>query len=330
MPFIDFVVDFKANAEELAQQVLFHLILNRVKANKPTIIYVVGQSGEGKSYTVLNIIDRLLKMMGIDFYEHMDDIIVYTPYDYGTKIKKLLFDKSLKHIPFIMLDEAREVIDAKSWQSFINRAIADINATSRGVKPLVVFIVSQSPTDIDKAVRLTLTYYCKCQRPMDKPVNFTMQKLYIDDSDLESPKLRKRLVRGLVRKPNGKTFMFFPQFKFRIGRKNIREKYEVMQKSAKVGIIRQKLEKLLQGLERQKEDTFKRVDQAVEYFSKHPEAQSLILKKKRGGGVRYTEDLRKVAGFTTEEAKMFEGKFKEHLKKQGVVEDGKETGEEKL
>jgi len=321
MAYIDFVVDYNRSSEEQAMEILFHLIINRINANKPTVIYVVGQSGEGKSYTVINIIDRLMKKLGLDFNKHLNDIIVYTPFDYGSKIKALLFDKALKKIPFIMLDEAREVIDAKSWQSFVNRAIAHINATSRGVKPLVIFIVSQSPTDIDKAVRLTLTYYCKCQRPLDKPVNFSMYKLYIDDSDLESPKIRKRLVRGLVRKGKGKSFLFFPKFKFRKARKEIIKKYEEMQREEKITIINQQLETLMRGLEKKKENIFKKVDEAVKYYMEHPEAQTLILRRtRRTGRIKFREDLRKMMGFTSEESKMFEDKFKKELEEKGVVQ----------
>jgi len=332
--FIDFIVDYypeKESLEDLSQKILIHLFYNRHKANKPTVICVAGDSGEGKSWTVLTIVWILLRHVGIAFKDYVNDVIIYTPMEYRGKVDKLLHAKELKKIFVAVFDEARELIKAKRWQSLLNQVIADVNAMSRKIKPLVFFVVTQSIMDIDKATRHTVTYYAECYRPQGQRVRFDLRRIYKDTRDIENPKLKTRRIYGYVRihkegkKPKYEFFMP-TSFRFKSPPKEITDIYEPANFEAKSKIIRQKLDLMLNELDKDFKDTFSKVDSMVDWYVSHPDQLSLFVKRARGK-VTITKDFKKMHELTDTEGKEFKKRLLEKLQERGLADvEAKSTG----
>ena len=325
MNFIDFIMDLdKPFAEfsdkeksDFSKTVLQRIALNRIKNNKPTVILLVADSGEGKSYTALSWIDAILEAQGVDFAKHVNDVIVYTPLEYVKKIDRLLHAKELKKVNVVLLDEARQLVKANTWYSFVNQAIADVNAMSRGVKPMVFFIVTQFIKDVDPATRRTLTFYGKCSRPRRK-VKLWLYKIWKDDRDIERPALKKRRIYGVVRRGRRKR-VIKPNFSFSLPRPEIVEIYEKMQKEAKGKLIRRKLEILLKKLEKDFEGLFDKVDAMVDWYVAKPEMLQTITVRSRGK-IRLNKDVQAMHDLTKEEVKEFEKRLMEKLEKRGLAD----------
>jgi len=324
MNFIDFIIDidkpFKdfTNEENKAfsETVLQRICLNRLKNNKPTVILLVADSGEGKSYTALSWVDTILKSQGVDFAKHLDDVIIFTPLEYVKKVDRLLHDKALKKVNVIMIDEARALVKASTWHSFVNQAIADVNAMSRGVKPMVFFIITQFIKDIDPATRRTLTFYGKCARPR-RSVKLWLYKLWKDDRDIERPELKRRRIYGVVRRKNRK-MTIRPTFNFSLPRKELVEPYEKMQKEAKGRLIRRKMEMMLKKLEKDFKGMFDKVDAMVAWYVKRPDMLQTITETRRGK-VCLNKDANAMYDLTKEEIAEFEKRLMKKLTERGLA-----------
>lgn len=316
--FIDFQVEWNEDPAMLGQEIIKHLTVNRLRAKKPTVLFLSGDSGEGKSYTALKIADIINQHYGVDTAEVLDDFVVYTPLEYTKKLDYLLFQQRSKKIRVMIIDEARELIKAHLWYSFINQAIADANAMSRRIKPLVIIVVSQFIKDIDPSVRRTLTFYGKCTRPLTGSTIFTLYRIWKDDMDIERPKMRIRKVRGYIIK-NGRYFQFTPdRFRVRLPRKEIIERYEKMNYESKAKIIRQKLEMLMKNLEKELGHQFDKVDQLVTYYVEHPELMNLILERKRNK-IKVRKEFKQMHDLTATEVKEFEKRLLEKLAEKGFA-----------
>jgi len=317
MHFIDFVVPHSDDKIELSRKILANIFLNRLRAKKPTVCVLVGDSGEGKSYTGLKIAEIVCEEQGIEFLPYLDNIVISTPLEYATKINNLLFNKELKKINIVMLDEAREIIKAKLWYDFITQAIADINAMSRGVKPLIVLIITQYLGDITKDVRRTMTYYGVCNRPLFKSTQFRLYRVWKDDTDIENPKLRKRRLCGYVVKGTFR-YKIKPTFTVHLPDKEIVKRYEELQFNAKAKIIRRKLELMLSKLQAEMKGLFDKVEAMVNWYVEHPESLNLILERKRGK-VRIKKEVQKMHDLSTTELKEFEKLLLEKLAERGLA-----------
>lgn len=316
--FIDFQIQWNEDPEVLGQEIIRHLTVNRLRAKKPTVIFLGGDSGEGKSYTALKIADIVNEYYDVDTAEVLDNFVVYTPLEYTKKLDYLLFNKEAKNIRVLMIDEAREMIKAHLWYSFINQAIADANAMSRRIKPLVVIVVSQFIKDIDPSVRRTLTFYGKCVRPLSGSTIFTLYRIWKDDMDIEHPKMRIRKIRGYIIK-NGRYFQFTPdRFRVKLPRKEIIERYEKMNFESKAKIIRQKLELLMKNLEKELGHQFDKVDQLVTYYVEHPELMHLIVERKRNK-IKVKKEFKQMHDLTGMEVKEFEKRLLEKLAEKGLA-----------
>ena len=63
--YIDFVIDHDDNPHVMGEQILQHITVNRLKSNKPCIVFIGGDSGEGKSSLGLKIVDAVNKIRKI-------------------------------------------------------------------------------------------------------------------------------------------------------------------------------------------------------------------------------------------------------------------------
>jgi ABC-type dipeptide/oligopeptide/nickel transport system ATPase component len=265
----DFVVKYDPKTEtqeDLSRRIWKVLVNKRMHGKKPTVIGVFGGSGEGKSHTALTIQKMTMENEGVEFKRYIEDINVYTPIQYPTKINKLLYDKSLKDVNCICMHEAREIISANNWRSFLNQAIGDVNAMSRVIKRLCIIIVSQSIRDISQNIRLTLTYYCTVNRGFGKRVSLKIYKIYVDESDLDNPKLKKRNIRGVVILPDGSRKLLFPTFEFKDIDKDIADIFDTADFEAKSHIFKNKIKKLIDEMKKEIGDTNERVDEVVKYI----------------------------------------------------------------
>ena len=325
MNFIDFIIDItkpfreftKEEKKGFSKNIIQRLFLNRLKNNKPTVILLVADSGEGKSYTALSLVDAILEAQGVDFAKHINDVIVYTPLEYVKKVDRLLHAKELKKVNVVLLDEARQLVKANTWHSFVNQAIADVNAMSRGIKPMVFVVVTQFIKDIDPATRRTLTFYGKCARPR-RSVKLWLYKLWKDDRDIERPELKRRRIYGVVRR-NRRKMTIKPTFNFSLPRKELTEPYEKMQREAKGKLIRRKMEMMLKKLEKDFKGMFDKVDAMVKWYAERPDMLQTITETRRGK-IRLKKDAVAMHDLTKEEGKEFEKRLMKKLTEEGLAD----------
>lgn len=319
MKYPDFVVKYDPKTMshlDIAERILYSLFIRRLKFKKPTITFVSGDSGEGKSYSVLYIVMILCRILKINLADYMDVMNICTPLEYTEKLQKILFDKKYKKMSFICLHEAREVVKAKLWYNFLNQAVSDINAMSRRVKRICIFIVSQFIRDISMDIRYTLNYYIKCYRPLRESgkARITIYRVWKDDYDLEKPKLRKRLIKGYLVYPNGKRREYKPKYlELNKPPKEITEKFDEMDYESKVKIIKTKLNRLLKELKNDIGFEQKKVDTMVEWYLKNDEQIKLIGKKYRGKW-KLKHEFLEMHELTKEEADEFEIKLNQKIK----------------
>lgn len=302
------------SSEQLTREIFQHIFIRRIKSNKPCVIVLTGQSGEGKSWDALKIGEVIGELSGYNFTDYIDDIVVYTPLEYPTKMKRLLEAPELKMVNLCILDEARNVVSARTWQSFANQAIADIQATSRAVKPLITILITQSMGDIDLKMRKAVQFYGVCTRPMGESAQMRLYALWTDDRDLGNITLRKRRVKGhLILK--GRYVMFRPtEFVFRIPSKETTEKYEGNSFRAKSKLIRYKLDQLFAEMKKEYKGMFTRVNAAVEVYTQNPKQLEDITKRIRGK-IKLRPEIKEMLGFSDSELQEFESKIGDHLKK---------------
>lgn len=323
--YIDFVVPYNPDPEVLGSKIIENITCNRLKAKKPSILFLTGDSGEGKSYTGLKIVDIVNKHYGVDTAKYLNNIVVYTPLEYTRKLDAILHDKEYKDIRVILIDEAREVIRAQLWHSFINQAIADCNAMSRRIKPLVMIIVSQFIKDIDSSVRRTLIYYGKCARPLTGSTRFDVYRIWKDDSDIERPRLRKRKLRGYVVN-NGAYSTLIPSFEVRVPPKSIIKTYETQNFESKSKILRKKLEDLMKVLDKELGHEFDKVNTLVDQYIKRPDMLRMIVQRKRNK-ISLKKEFRDMHDLTNIEVHEFEKILLQRLAEEGIakVEEGADS-----
>jgi len=327
MSFCDFVVKFdpeKDNQTTIARKIIYSIWVKRLKARKPCVIFIGGDSGEGKSLASLLLQEEVMGLQGLDVIKHIDDINVNIPIEYPKKLDNLLFNQELKKVNIITIHEAREVMKAKLWYSFLNQSISDINAMSRSVKRLMIIVISQFIRDIDPSVRYTLNYYCMVRRPKQKPARLYINVLWKDDRDLEKPKLRKRKLSGYLIHPNGRRQRFVPEyFELRKPRKETVEIFEKRDREAKENIIRKKIDKLVKEMEQDMGKENKKIDTMVDWYIERPDSLTQIGKTYRGKW-KLKPDTVKMHDMTDFEAKQFEQKLNDRLKEAGVINEDKD------
>jgi len=334
MAFCDFVIMYNPDTDtmqDIAKRILYSIITRRLKNKKPVVMFIAGQSGEGKSFGALKLQEVLLEMQGLKLVDYLDAINVYTPLEYPTKLDALLFSKELKKVNLICMHEAREVVKAKNWQSFLTQSIADVNAMSRSVKRLCIIVISQFIRDITSDVRHTINYYIKASRPKGRSTRLYFNVIWYDDRDLEKPKIRKRKLSGYLVYPDGRYRRFVPKY-LEVSKpsKEAIERFEKSDYEAKAGIIRKKLNKLIKEMQLDISDAKenKKIDSMVNWYMKNQENIFTIGKRYKGAW-KLTPEAKQMHDLDDREAKQFEEKLNDRLKQTGaLIEDGKENIEE--
>ncbi|MEM4262020.1 MAG: ATP-binding protein [Candidatus Diapherotrites archaeon] len=244
----DFIITLKDgdDKEKIPTRIIRSLTYNRVKSNKPCVVLVTGESGSGKSWFVQKTVDELYCFEGkIDYANFVEQTTVITPFEYANKLKEILYSKELKHCFCIIIDEARVVVGSDAWNTFVNHTIAHVNAMSRAVKPLCVFIITQNIKDIDASTRRTINYEFKVRRFFSsKPIVYPFH-YWVNDVDVENPKLCRRRVFGLVKDGND-SFHIKPFFVVKKPRDEILQVYEKIMYEGKVKLLDNKMNSLIE------------------------------------------------------------------------------------
>lgn len=245
----DFVVDWQGSQEETAKLIIQRIFLNDYEDGMPSLVVVTGRSGSGKSYTTIRIQDFLYQSKKMQYAEYLKNNIVLSPIDYGKQIKAILQNPELKKVFTIQIDEGRFVVGAENWGTFVNTAIGHVNASSRSVKVLITFIVTQSLRDIDKKLRDNINIQVICKKESGS-VKVSFRKFWIDDTDVEKPRLRYRIPIGTIKFADGTKQRVKLKWHPKIIPKELAEPYEAMMVPIKNTIIGQKMNKLIERLEK--------------------------------------------------------------------------------
>lgn len=320
--YVDFVIPFdpkKDTEESMAKKLLYSLYIRRQKFNKPTSTFIAGQSGEGKSWGLLKIQEMLLEMQGLELKDYVDDVNIFTPLEYGIKVNRLLglesYDKNLKKINVLGIHEARELVNAKQWQSFANQAISDVNALSRTIKRLIVFMISQNLKDVSTSIRVLINYYVKAYRPLGKKTQFQYNVTWIDDRDLDNIKLRKRPLRGYKVLPSGMAIPWHPKY-LEISRpsKEVIDIFEKKDFESKASIIKRKMERLIEELKIDNENLYAKVDAMIKFYTENPDRLQMVAEYKYKKW-KLKDEAKLMHQLTNEEMKVFQSKLDDFYKK---------------
>lgn len=319
--YIDFIIDYNEDPKIMGTQILQHITVNRLKANKPCIIFIGGDSGEGKSSFGLKIVDAVNVEYGIDTYDTLNDSVVYLPVQYLNKLDNCLHWKQhgrpdLKDLHVLMIDEAREVVRARDWYTFINRAIADCNAMSRRIKPLVLIVISQFIKDIDSAIRYTLSFYAECQRPLTGRTRVNLERVWKNTYDLERPRLCKRPLVGYVKEGNTMS-KFYPRFQANMPDRKIWNKYDDENFNAKSKILRKRIEETINKMQKQV-NIFDKVASLVDFYIKNPDQLTTIIDP-RYKKFRLRKQFKEMHEITRIEQVEFEKRLQEKLQEKGML-----------
>lgn len=318
--FIDFSIPYNDDPRVMGKQVLQHITVNRLKAKKPCIIFISGDSGEGKSSLGLKILDAVNDSYGVDTYDTLHDSIVYIPVQYLTKFDNLLHWKKnnradLKDAHGLIVDEAREVVNAKDWHTFINRAVASCTNMSRRIKPMVYILISQFITDIDSDMRHTLSFYSECQRPLTGRTRVTFERVWKNTYDLQRPRLCKRPLVGWVVDGDSRS-KFYPKFEATMPDKKIFNKYDEESYRAKSKILRKRIEETIRKMQKQV-NIYDKVDALVDFYVTHPDQLSTIIDP-RYQKFRLRKQFKDMHEITRTEQIEFEKRLQEKLQERGI------------
>lgn len=322
MAFCDFVVKYDADVdspEELTRRILYSIWVKRLKANKPCIVFFGGDSGEGKSLSVIKLLQIFLDIQGLDIKDFFDDVNVYSPFEYPTKLDALLHDKRLKKVNALVVHEARELVKAKNWHSYVNTAIADVNALSRTIKRLLVVVISQFIRDISTDIRYTLNYYCIVKRPKGKLARVYISVMWKDDRDLEKPKLKKRKLSGYLVDKNGRYRRYVPTYlELSMVAKEFKDRFDEADRNSKELMLRSKMDRLLNEMKEDAGLENDKVGGMLKYYLQNPDLISSIGRTLRGKW-RLKPEVRAVHDLSAREAEIFELKLHKELEKQKVI-----------
>ena len=328
----DFCIRYNPYAGEtekdITQKLFYLLIIKRIKSKKPTVWFIGGDSGEGKSSTGLTVQNLLCESMNISLIDVMEYMNVMHPIEYPEKLDQLLYSKDpiIKKLPFFCIHEARTVVRSRDWNTMLSTLISDVNAMSRAIKPMCTIIISQFIRDITTDVRYTLTYYSTITRPLGKSYgSLKMYKLYKDDRDLERPKLKKRFLQGYIMTAKHKnadpmleddwdrTWTILKSIKLKKPPEDVYKKFEELDKAGKGQQLRDKVNKMVDHMKMEMGVEDNKVSRLAEHYTKDINSLSSISKKIRGKWV-VDPKTRDLHGLDRTEAKKLESEINEIIK----------------
>jgi len=313
---------------DITKRILYVLFIKRLKGHKPAVAFVSGDSGEGKSYSAIRLMEILLEIQGHKIEDFIEDVNIFTPLEYPTKMRNILFDDRLKKVNVLAVHEARELVKAKQWQSFLTQAVGDINAMSRSIKRLCIIIVSQFIRDVTTDIRYTLNYYIKVRRPIDQKARLYIHVMWKDDRDIDKPALRKRKLQGYLVYPDGKHVRFVPKYlEITKPSKFIREAFDKADTEAKAGIIKNKLNKLLEEIQEHLGQESNKVASMFEHYSKGGLDRLAEIGRMYKGRWRLKKGIREMHGLSDSESEAFENSMHDFWKDK-IDKQKKETEEE--
>ncbi len=307
----------KDSKEDIAKRILYSIIVKKVKAKLPRVIFISGDSGTGKSLSgALKLMQILMEVQGVELTpELVDAMNVYTPLQYPQKLQKLLFNKEYKKANVFSVHEARDVVRAKNWQNFLTQAIADVNAQSRSIKPLVFIIVSQFIRDITSDVRYTINLYIRAKRPVGKKTRLYIDVMWKDDRDPDKPRLKKRKLFGELIYPNGRRKTFIPSYiDVSLPPKWLVEQFEKDDYAAKYSIIQRKMKKLVDDMTLEAGEDSQKINAIAEYYLTHTEQLPNIGRQVRGQW-KLKPHVRDMHELDRTEAKFVENKINDGMQK---------------
>jgi len=314
---IDYWVNYCEDEKELAHRQIEYAFLERNRSGKNTFVAHTGKSREGKSSMTLSEIEFMLKMHDIyleDNLELINKMFVYTPFEYPDKLDALLNDKELKKVHFITIDDARFVINAKRWQTFLNQAIADVSSIAGRIKPLTVFINTQFLKDIDYDFRLALDFWGSAYRSLHGKAEMRYFRFWLDERDPEKLRMRKRTMRGIVVKDN-KRIMYEPEkYVFNMPTKKVWDFYDQQSYEAKGKLVRKKLDDLMKEM-RKESGLDNRLEQMIEYYSKPQNYDGLMmLFEYKYRKAKLKKDAHDILGLSKQEGQEFANRIAERLR----------------
>ncbi|MEM5810095.1 MAG: hypothetical protein QW156_04385 [Candidatus Aenigmatarchaeota archaeon] len=311
----DFIIKYK-DGVNIGEEVLKQITIDRVKImKKPSILFIGGDSGEGKSWTAL----RIMEICGESI--DLDGQVIYTPFEYSRKMKNFLYDKKYKNTHFLAMMEARELVSARNWHSFVNKTINDVNAIVRVVKPIVFICVSQDINDLDLATRRMVNYYGFCVRPKYRKPYFYLYRVVKTRWVLENPKIVNRNLRGIIERNGEREEVEVAKFIVKKPNKVITKQFEKLDFNAKVPIIKAKLDALTTALEKDLPKITK-IEALVESMLKEPYTIKFFTKRSREGKLKLRDEMKIVFDLSNEEKNELEKILIEKLKERGLVEVG--------
>lgn len=319
----DFVFTYNPKVttqRDLTLMIYNRIFIRRLQYNKPCIFFIGGDSGEGKSNAALMIEQEVLDMQGLKLEDFIDDINIFTPFEYSRKMKNILFDPRLKKIHFICIHEARELMNSKDWQEFLTRSIASINALSRAHKRLVIIIVAQFVGNVAKEIRQTFNFYSTVWRPANLPARLYLKYVWKDDRDLEKTKLQKRQYKGyLVNSITRQWRQYIPEYiEMKKVRKEVWDKFEKLDKEAKMGMMQNKLNKLLEHMKKEIGAPSEKINNMVNFYTNNGD-QLTNIGKRRAGKFVIGKEFKLMHGLNDAETEEFSIKLNEKLKGSGLM-----------
>lgn len=332
MAFADFIIrdNPEDTPQDITKKIIYSLFVRRIRNNKPCIIFVSGESGEGKSWSVLTLQKMILEMFDKDIKDYINDINIYLPTEFPTKFNNILYSPRMKGVHVLAAHEARELVPAKLWNSFVTQAIASILNIVRAKKRLITIIVSQFIRDITTDIRFSLHYYISVYRPMDRHFGAQLRiyRLWKDDRDIEKPQLKKRMVSGFKILANGKYQSMRPKYlELKKPDKELRKIMDEADLSAKKIILDKKIQELMREFNKVFGMKDNKMKAMIEWYSGNLDHLPLIGKM-HNNKFKVKKELAEMHGLDKDQLKEFQIRLTEKLKENGVIVDGSNAGYE--
>lgn len=321
-----FKVEWQGTLEATMSKIFHNLIVSTIKDDKPCVMLVTGKSGTGKSSIGLTITDGLYREEGMDFAQYVKQTVVMEITEFGTKVKAVLFEKDLKKCFVIIIDEARKTVSKDDWRSIVNRAVSMVNALSREVKPLAIIIITQSLRDIDTNTKDTIDYYVKCKRSLRHPTEATFYEFWVDDHNLDKPKLKKKIVKGVIIDGNKSRKVALYNVEFHRPRPEVWAAYKSISYDSKTKMLEQEFDTLAKSLaSKYNVEALNRIEALANTLVSKPEMLRNFGIYKRKHWI-LNDDFCTTFDVTKDEKKQVEKLLFKDSKQKDSVEDGVDDG----